>query len=199
MPAVPYVDIATLDPQSLAVFDRVAATTGFVPNSLLTYFHRPAIGRAILGMMGAVYGDPDSTLPPAIKGKLGLLCSAINGCAYCTSHQCHVASHPPGGAAGLSEAQVRDLVSGADLGADPLEQACFTYARAASFDPNSVSPEMLVDLQTVLTPAQLVELAGIVGVWKMVNTIHDSLNLPIEDAVAGHAGLIAAAGLEVAA
>jgi len=32
----------------------------------------------------------------------------------------------------------------------------------------------------LLTPPQIIELACVVGFWKMYNTIHDSLRVPIE-------------------
>ena len=35
-------------------------------------------------------------------------------------------------------------------------------------------------LKAHLTPAQIIELACVVGFWKMYNTIHDSLRIPIE-------------------
>lgn len=180
-PVIPYVDPDSLDEEARAMFDRMAAMTGVVPNSMRTYFHRPAIAKTVMGLMGTIVADPESTLPVPLKGKLGIICSTINGCAYCTSHQCHVAAHPPGGSAGLSDEQITALVTGADEGADQVEAACFEYARAASHDPASVTPQMLEGLKAALTSAQIVELAAVVGMWKMINTIHDTLQLPIEE------------------
>ncbi|MDG2002884.1 MAG: carboxymuconolactone decarboxylase family protein [Novosphingobium sp.] len=192
-PVIPFVDPDQLAPEARAMLDRMADMVGFVPHSMLTYFHRPAIAGAVMGMMGAVFQDEGSTLPAAIKGKIGVICSAINGCAYCTSHQCYSAAHPPGGASGLSDEQLTALVSGTDIGGDPVEAACFSYARAASFDPASVTPDVLEGLKQVLTSAQIVELAALVGLWKMINTIHDTLNLPIEDSMKDYARFLDAA------
>ena len=139
---------------------------------------------ALMGLSAAVYSQGPDSLPRAVQSKLGLICSSINGCRYCTSHQCSALQDPAAhgaAATGLSDAEIELLVTGADQGGDTVEQACFAYARAASFDANSVSDEILADLKAVLTPGQLVELAGIVGMWKLFNTIHDSLHLPIED------------------
>lgn len=184
-PTIPFVVVEELDPQTRALHDRIAAAVGFVPNSMRTYLHRPQIAAAFLGLSQAIYGSDEESLPVGIQSKLGLICSAINGCAYCTSHQCSAAQNPAAHAAaglsGLSDAEVAALISGEDTGADPMEQACFAYARAASFDPNSVSLQVLAELKAQLTPAQIVQLAAIVGMWKLFNTIHDSLHLPIED------------------
>lgn len=183
-PAIPFVDPESLDPETRALHDRIGAAIGYVPNSMLTYLHRPQIAAAFLGLSSAIYGVDDGSLPMSVQSKLGVICSAINGCAYCTSHQCNVLQNPAaqaGAQAGLSDSEVERLISGDEKGSDPVEQACFAYARAASYDPNSVSPEMLADLRAQLTPAQIVQLAAIVGMWKLFNTIHDSLHLPIEN------------------
>jgi uncharacterized peroxidase-related enzyme len=186
-PVIPYVDPEDLDPEARAMLDRMAAMTGVVPNSMRTYFHRPPIAKAVMGLMGTLVADPESALPVPLKGKLGIICSTINGCAYCTSHQCHVAAQPPGGGEGLSDEQLTALVTGADQGDDPVEEACFAYARTASSDPASVTPAMLESLKQVLTSAQIVELAAVVGMWRMINTIHDTLSLPIEDSMQDYA------------
>jgi alkylhydroperoxidase family enzyme len=182
-PAIPFVDPESLDPETRALHDRIEAAIGYVPNSMLTYLHRPPIAAAFLGLSSAIYGVDDDSLPMPVQSKLGVICSAINGCAYCTSHQCNALQNPAaraGAQAGLSDSEVERLISGEEKGSAPVEQACFAYARAASYDPNSVSPQMLADLRAQLTPAQIVQLAAIVGMWKLFNTIHDSLHLPIE-------------------
>lgn len=193
-PIIPFVDKANLAAQDLALLDRLAGQFGFEHNSFLTYLHRPAIARALVVLMGAIYQDADASLPADLKGKLGIICSTINGCTYCTSHQCHAAAHPPAGTAGLSEEAIAALASGTDTGKDALERACFAYARAASFDPASVSVAILEDLKQVASTPQIVELAVVVGLWKMVNTIHDTLKLPVEAQVQDFTRFLDAAG-----
>lgn len=183
-PAIPFVDIDALDAETRSLYDRIEASIGYVPNSMKTYLHRPRTAAALLGLSSAIYGVDEDSLPMAVQSKLGLICSSINGCAYCSSHQCNALQNPPPQAAalaGLSDDEVAAVISGEDEGGDPVERVCFAYARAASFDPNSVSAEILAGLKAVLTPGQIVQLAAIVGMWKLFNTIHDSLHLPIED------------------
>jgi len=183
-PVIPFVDFEDLDPETRGLYERIEASIGYVPNSMKTYLHRPQIAGALLGLSSAIYGVDDDSLPMSVQSRLGVICSTINGCAYCTSHQCNALQNPPPQAsaqAGLSNEEVAALISGEDEGGDPVERACFAYARAASFDPSSVSAEMLDGLKSVLTPGQIVQLAAIVGMWKLFNTIHDSLHFPIED------------------
>jgi alkylhydroperoxidase family enzyme len=61
-----------------------------------------------------------------------------------------------------------------------MERACFDYVTAASRDPQTVPDDVYKRLVQHLTPPQIVELACVVGFWKMYNTIHDSLRIPIE-------------------
>jgi len=194
-PAIPFVELQKLDPDSRAFLEGVRQAAGVLPNSLRTHFHRPAIAKAALNLSRAIHQDPDAQLPEPLKNKLGIICSTINGCAYCTSHQCSIANRPTSKAmmarsAGLDDDQILALASGQDRGRSPLERACFAYARAASFDPHSVTADMLKELQAVLTPSQIVELAFVVGIWKMTNTIHDSLHLPVEDGMYDGAALL---------
>lgn len=183
-PAIPFVDVDALDAETRALYEKIGASIGFVPNSMKTYLHRPRVAAALLGLSSAIYGVDDDSLPMAVQSKLGLICSSINGCAYCSSHQCSALQNPAAhGAAvqGLSDEEVSAVVSGEDEGSDDVERACFAYARAASLDANSVSDETLSELKSLLTPGQIVQLSAIVGMWKLFNTIHDSLHLPIEE------------------
>jgi len=129
-----------------------------------------------------MHGDDDN-LPTTVQARLGLICSSVNGCAYCTSHQCSSVQSPKADvqATGLTDAQVADLLSGKDVGSNPVERACYAFVRAASFDPAPGSRDMLQELKALLAPGQIIQLAAIVGKWKMVNLIHDSLHLTIED------------------
>lgn len=188
-PVIPFVNLADLDADSRAMIDRACAVFGFLPNSVKTYLHRPSIAATVNAMFMAIWTDPESTLPTRLKAKISLICTTANGCAYCTSHQCENAQRPRFGGNPISMAEITALVTGADEGADPTEKACFAYARMASFDPHSVTIEMLERLKAALTAPQIVELAALVGSWKMINTIHDTLHIPIEEGLPDGAAL----------
>ena len=40
---------------------------------------------------------------------------------------------------------------------------------------------LLQRLKRHLSPAQIVELACVVGFWKFYNTVHDALHIPVEE------------------
>jgi len=60
---------------------------------------------------------------------------------------------------------------------------------AATADPANVPRDVVETLAQVLTPPQVVELACVVGFWKMYNTIHESLYIPLEAELMGEGGL----------
>jgi uncharacterized peroxidase-related enzyme len=183
---IPYVDSAMLSAENRERLQRAYELMGFVPNSIRLYLHRPEIADLVMTMAATIVKSPASTLPRQLKSKLGVICSATNGCLYCTSHQCNIAQQPARiglGATALSDAQLRSLISGEDEGADPVERICFEFARAASLYPAGVQRELLERMKGILTAPQIVELSAVVGFWKFFNTIHDSLHLPSEAAL----------------
>ena len=90
----------------------------------------------------------------------------------------------------MSEEDLQALVKGDLEPRDGMEAACFAYVRAASTDPSNVADEILQNLNRQLSPPQVVELASVVGFWKMYNTIHDSLHIPVEQHLLGDTGYV---------
>ena len=192
-PVIPYPDEAGMNADARALLKDTAAMLGVIPNAPRTYLHRPDIARAIDGMYRSVVLSDQSTLPLALKIKLGVICSSVNGCAYCTSHQCSLAQKGAGNASwGLSDDELAALISGRDNGATALERLCFEFARMASFSAADVPLALLGRLKAQLTLAQIVELGCVVSMWKFFNTMHDSLHIPSESGMAHYADVIAA-------
>jgi alkylhydroperoxidase family enzyme len=127
--------------------------------------------------------DPSSTLDQQLKRKLGAFASKINGCKYCTTHHCEILKSPGGFAAegwDISDMELNALLEGSLAPDSEFEQACFDFVSSASFEPTDMPDEIFDRMKRLLSPAQIVELASLVGFWKMYNTIHDSLRIPIE-------------------
>jgi alkylhydroperoxidase family enzyme len=137
--------------------------------------------------------DPSSTLDQFLKRKLAVVCCAINGCAYCTAHGCSMLKKPRGNdfeGWGLGEAELQTIITGSFEPENEFERVCFDYARAASEDPTAVPDEILNRLKQHLTPPQIIELACLVGIWKFYNTVHDSLDIPVESHLLEHTGYV---------
>ena len=73
---------------------------------------------------------------------------------------------------------------------DPAEKVAIEYARAATVDHANVPRELLDRLAAVMTPPQVVELACVVGFWKMYNSVHEALHIPVEEALQGNVAFL---------
>jgi uncharacterized peroxidase-related enzyme len=182
-PIIPYVAKDKMPKQLMGVLEPYEKRMGFVPNALKLYAHRPEIAETLWRLNSNVMRDPSSTLDQFLKRRLSALASVVNGCAYCTSHCCSMLKKPPGAGFegwGLDDGDVRALLAEDYQPKDELERVCFDFVRAASEDPANVPDEIHQRLVKHLTPAQIVELACVVGFWKFYNTVHDALKIPVE-------------------
>lgn len=191
-PVIPFADESNLDEEALAVLGKAGAMLGVVPNAARTYANRPEIARAIHPFYHAIVLSEQSTLDAALKIKLGVICSSVNGCVYCTSHQCSLAQADSEGGDkwGLSNEDLLALISGEDEGNGDVERLCFEFARTASFSPSEVELELLERMKEHMTSAQIVELGCVVAMWKFFNTMHDSLHIPSEQVMSRYTGFI---------
>jgi uncharacterized peroxidase-related enzyme len=182
-PLIPYVAEKDYPEHLRPVLEPYSKRMGFIPNALKLYMHRPEIAETLWKLNSNIMRDPSSTLDQGLKRRVSAICSKTNGCTYCSAHCCDMLKKPAGGESegwGMARDEVMDLVRGDLAPADERERACFDFARAASADPAAVPDEILERLKAYLTPPQVVELACVVGFWKMYNTIHDALRIPIE-------------------
>ena len=185
-PIIPYASVESL-PEGLqhAVADYVQRM-GFLPNALKLYMHRPEIMRCMIDVNNAVMRSESSQLDAELKRRVSVLCSALNHSAYCVAHNAGTMKKGAGGEGegwGYTDADVARILDPELKGLDETEAACMAYARAATIDASEVPQEVVLRLAEVLTPPQVVELACVVGFWKMYNTIHESLYVPLEEAL----------------
>jgi uncharacterized peroxidase-related enzyme len=192
-PFIPYVREEDFAPRLKPVVEPYKKRMGFLPNALKLYAHRPEIAETLWQLNSKVMRDPSSTLDQCFKRKLAAIACATNGCAYCTAHSCAMLKKPAGSdfeGWGISEDELQSLITGEYVPKDERERACIDYVRAASEDPTSVPDEILRRLKAHLTPAQIIELACVVGFWKFYNAVHDSLHIPVESQLLQDTGYV---------
>jgi uncharacterized peroxidase-related enzyme len=194
-PFIPYVEPQDTPERLKPLLDEYTARMGFLPNALKLYMHRPEIAETLWTLNNNVMRDPSSTLEQGLKRRLGAVASRINGCTYCTTHHCTILKTPGGAGSegwGMTHEELMDLMRGDLEPRNEMERACFDFVRAASADPKTVPDDIYDRLKAHLTPPQIVELACLVGFWKMYNTIHDSLRVPIEEQLQPNTGYVKA-------
>ena len=192
-PIVPYVAPEDYPEKLRPALDAYEARMGFLPNAIKLYAHRPEILELLIRLNDTLMRASSGHLDPGLKRRLGALCSRLNGCAYCTAHNCgtlKTAIDADAEGWGFTDDDVRALLDDGYVPDDDAERACFDYAGAASRDSANVPREILDRLAAHLTPPQIVELACVVGFWKMYNTIHDSLHVPLETPLLAESGYV---------
>jgi hypothetical protein len=192
-PFIPYAGMDKCPPPLKAQLEGMEKRMGFLANSMKLYMHSPYVLEAVLNIGKNIAANPKGALPQELKRKLGVICSAINGCVYSATHQVNYLLKPPGSdeeGFGLSLDDIKDLIAGTDTPADEIERVCIDFARAASRDPNNVPDEIRNRLKRLLTSEQIMELAGFIGYRKFVDTIHAAIELPLERSLLQHSGYI---------
>jgi uncharacterized peroxidase-related enzyme len=192
-PFIPYVPEQEVDARLRPRLDAYKKRMGFLPNALRLYAHRPEIAEALWDLNDRVMRDPSSTLDRSLKRRLGAVASKVNGCTYCTAHHCAILKARTDSSSegwGMDDDEVRQLLTGDPEPKDEIEAVCFEYVRAASLDPTAVPQELLDRLNQHLTPPQIVELACVIGFWKLYNTIHDCLKIPVEADLLAQTGYV---------
>ncbi len=185
-PPIPYADRTGLEGDLAAAVDAYEERMGFLPNALRLYMHRPELLECLIRLNDTVMRDPSGHLDRELKRRIAAFCSSLNRSAYCVAHNSNtLASGGGGDSEGWDYAadEIAALLDPDYRPDDPVEGACFAYARAATLDPADVPRDVLERLTRLLSPPQVVELACVVGFWKMYNGIHESLGVPIEAAL----------------
>jgi uncharacterized peroxidase-related enzyme len=192
-PFIPYVREEDFAPNLKPVVEPYKKRMGFLPNALKLYAYRPEIAETLWKLNSNVMRDPSSTLDQFLKRRLAAVICMINGCAYCTAHSCAMLKKAKDSQAegwGLSEDELQEMLLGDLEPKDEFERVCFDFARAASEEPTAVPDEILGRLKKHLSPPQIVELACVVGFWKLYNTVHDALKIPVESQLLQDTGYV---------
>ena len=187
-PVVPYADPADLPAPLRSAIESYRQRMGFLPNALKLYMHRPEILKCLIELNNTVMRDASGHLDEGLKRRIAAVCSALNHSPYCVAHNANTLKgrvEGDGEGWGYSDEDVRALLDPEFEPDDPAEAACFAFARAATRDPSDVPQAVIARLTEVLTPPQVIELACVVGFWRMYNSIHESLYVPVEDELLG--------------
>ena len=192
-PFIPYATTENIPTSLKEKLQSYLARMGFLPNALKLYLHRPEIAEVLWTLNDTIMRDESSVLDKKLKRKCALVASKVNGCQYCTTHHCTIVKRPVGGfdeGWGLEQEEVGRLLNQDYRSEDEKQRACLGFVSAASFEPGNVAEDIYVRLKRYLTPEEIIELASLVGFWKMYNTIHDSLRIPIEQALLAESQMV---------
>ncbi len=185
-PFIPYVELEDFDPILQERSQSYSKRMGFLPNCNKLYAHRPQIAAPLWDLNSAIMRDSSSALPQSLKRRIATRLGKLNNSTYCVSHHCGILQREEeedkmkDEGWSMSDEDVHSLLVDKEGGQDEFEKACFDFADAMTLEPTSIPEEVYERVKNLLSPAQIVELSAVVGFWKLYNTIHSGLKVPLE-------------------
>ena len=150
----------------------------FLPNAIKLYLHNPWSAEHLIRLNNAVMRSEQGALSEEFKYRLALIASRDNECTYCTAHHAKTLKRRWR----YSEDELERVLS-LDEPADEREAAAFEFVHQASIDPSGVTDDMRARLTEHFSPSEVMEIVLVTGFWKMYNTMHTAMGVPLEDPV----------------
>jgi alkylhydroperoxidase family enzyme len=150
----------------------------FLPNAIKLYLHVPWIAEHLIKLNNSIMRDERNSLSEHFKYRLSLLASRENLCTYCTAHHAATLKRRWG----YDDKKLEGVLS-PDGPANEREEVAMEFVRQSSLDPTKVTDELRGRLAKNFTPQEVMEIVLVIGFWKMYNTMHSIMDLPIEDPV----------------
>jgi uncharacterized peroxidase-related enzyme len=157
----------------------------FLPNAIKLYLHNPWSAEHLIRLNNAIMRSEQSTLSEEFKYRLAIIASRDNECTYCTAHHAKTLQRRWQ----YSDTDLAGVLS-LDEPADEREAVAFEFVHQASLDPAGVTDDLRRRLAEQFTPPEVVEIVLVMGFWKMYNTMHTAMGVPIEDTVLDEVGWV---------
>lgn len=189
MPRISRLDRGEVTPEIAALYDKVFAQRGNVPNMFRVMAHRPEIFSTMQAHFGAVLST--GTVPTRLKELIIVRTSQVNQTPYCLASHTILAKN-----LGWSDEQLAHLADW-PVREDftPAEKAALRLAETVTQDANSVGDEQFAELRGFYSEGEIVELLCAIGLFNYFNRFNDLLEMePTQPASAAE---LAEAGIEV--
>lgn len=157
------------------LMEIVEGVMGFVPNSMLTMAHRPAMLQAFATLAGTINAPGEVSIE--LKRMIAEISSKAAGCQYCVAHTSHQAHR-----AGIAEEKLAEVwnFERSSLFSD-AEKAALTVAMKASQTPNMVEDGDIAALKEHFDDGQIVEIVGVISLFGFLNRWNATLATTLED------------------
>ncbi len=164
MPRIPPVAPAQEPAELKPVFDQLRATRGSVPGMYRTLAHQPAILAAHRAYFHAALDA--GVLPRPFKEKIAWRVARLRGSEYSSaSHRRYALKH------GVAETELAAIDRGDYKTLAPREAAALRFAEAMVKGQGTVNDAIYVPLSHHFNPAQIVEIAALVGIMELASTL----------------------------
>ncbi len=162
---------AEVAPGMAALYDKIYAQRGNVPNMFRTMAHRPEIFSTMMAHFSAVVNT--GTVPTKLKELIIVRTSQINVTPYCLASHTILAR-----GLGWTDDQLDNLAAWqAREDFTPAEKAAIRLAETVTVDANSVSDEQFAELRSFYSEGEIVELLCSIGLFNYFNRFNNALRM----------------------
>ena len=168
-------------PEMEPLFEMVESTMGFVPNSMLTMAHWPALLQSFGQLGSTVLGSGE--LEPGFKQLIAYVSSHASGCRYCQAHTSHSAA-----ARGIDTDRIQEVFEFESSNRfSDAEKAALRIALMGGIVPNGVEASHFEELSRFYSEKEIVEIVAVIALFGFLNRWNDTLATTLEDSPADFA------------
>ncbi|HVC48390.1 MAG TPA: carboxymuconolactone decarboxylase family protein [Terracidiphilus sp.] len=171
MSRISRIDRSEVTPDLAALFDKVFAQRGNVPNMFRVMAHRPEIFATMQAHFGAVLSA--GTVSARLKELIIVRTSQVNDTPYCLASHTILAR-----GLGWTDDQLAHLAEWphrADF--TPAEKAALRLAETVTRDARAVSDEQFAELRSFYSEGEIVELLCAIGLFNYFNRFNNALQM----------------------
>ncbi|MEM7140984.1 MAG: carboxymuconolactone decarboxylase family protein [Actinomycetota bacterium] len=191
MPHIPPIPREDL-PQYEEFFALIEGAMGFVPSSLRTMAHVPAVLDGFMALVPGVMLNP--ALSPELMNLVSHVTSNAAGCRYCQAHTAATAANQgtdPEKLAAAWEFETSERFTDA-------ERAALRLAFHAGVTPSAVTRDDFDALERHYSTEEIVSIVAVISLFGWLNRWNDTMATQLEDEPAIFAGAaLADAGWEI--
>jgi uncharacterized peroxidase-related enzyme len=171
MPRISRVDRSEVAPDIAALYDKVFALRGNVPNMFRVMAHRPEIFATMQAHFAAVLNT--GTVSTKLKELIIVRTSQVNETPYCLASHTILARNL--GWTDDQLAHLDDWSSRDDF--TPDEKAALRLAETVTRNANTVTDEQFDELHTFYSEGEIVELLCAIGLFNYFNRFNNALKM----------------------
>ena len=171
MSRISRVERSQVGPELNALFDKIFAERGNVPNMFRVMAHRPEIFSTMQAHFAAVLNT--GTVPKRLKELIIVRTSQLNETPYCLASHTRIAKN-----LGWNDDQLAHLADWSrreDF--NPAEKAALRLAETVTRNAHGVTDEQFAELRTYYSEGEIVELLCSIGLFNYFNRFNDALQM----------------------
>jgi uncharacterized peroxidase-related enzyme len=171
MSRISRLDRSEVTPDIAALYDKIFAVRGNVPNMFRVMAHRPEIFATMQAHFAAVLNT--GTVSSKLKELIIVRTSQVNETPYCLASHTILARN-----LGWSDDQLAHLAdwpSRSDF--TPAEKAALRLAETVTRNANAVTDEQFAELRSFYSEGEIVELLCAIGLFNYFNRFNNALQM----------------------